>query len=938
MLTYKTVIIIIIIIIYDINENCSQSHFKSFGSTDDSSYKPVDGSEIIYEDNVLSGATNPQYLNNPSHTFPTVLPPSSALAKTLPGESICHITSSRPPSYGQIGLILSPNEKDSFTISVPSINYLVNGSEAKIIEANVLGDAITLSSEDENDSQSCFNTIKNEKESPLFTSTSTLIKPIVFLPDDDSDLLFKVLNTMENSSYEPATKKRKGHKVNTLSKILSVPPKTIAEESKFSTLSSTSEDPIVILSDGENDSQSLIKTFESMDDSSCEPNTKQIKGHKTNILSKTSTFSSPASTFSTSTIPDDSNEKSQDIKFCYMNLFESKGNIHNVMDFENETIYQDKNLSETLDPIHTPLSSCSSAQTCPPMLPSTKLEEVPICTSFNANDLLLYSSKTTLVDDSRNEPIKSEIFSEENILFEKSKHNKSTKINITTTLPITAISSSLISSTKSLTTTSVKPPSTYELSSMYTEKPSVKDSNLDLSTFKFKDYSCYKSFGNEIINEDVTVSKAISRQCNKSMNVKRTTCSYTSVTIPKTSITQPSTKSTTTLVSTSFTQPSPFVQPTKYSRRSIILSVSEKGETLYSIPCKLMNVSSSEPTAESEIIDEDVTLSENISRQCYTSMNINLNAHTSASSPVISNTNSPSIASIILPSKTYTALSSLPLTQQYMKCVINPRPNPAIFKGVDSTSEQYEQKVNSSFKAIFERDVIIDKDVMVSAAICSQSNEPINNSIATRAVKNTTVKMKSSVQTSSSPQPNVSFPNVNLPKINKENQKERIDREIFHVSKRLDIPINNVKIKVNDALTTFKNVKNFPYDISSLTVLPVVLDPESGNTATRSPQVYKLDSRDLTEAYKQDKIEDVMAEVTKVMPTWGLCVDFLDGTTKVVCMAVNSDSFPFVDKTIILDSELNATVYIRRSLKKEFCKQLRDVSDVINLILEIDHL
>jgi len=365
-----------------------------------------------------------------------------------------------------------------------------------------------------------------------------------------------------------------------------------------------------------------------------------------------------------------------------------------------------------------------------------------------------------------------------------------------------------------------------------------------------------------------------------------------------------------------------------------------------------MNDSSYFPVDESDLSYESNIMSGVISTQCNDSMNNVESISSTADSPSSLSSTRPSTSST-QPSTSTTqrsTSSTLPIT--FTEVPYNESANENCSQSHLMT---FESMNNSNYSPIAKSE--INYEVDMSEDINLQCNEPINNT-TTMSVEKNAIEERSPKQTNSSPYSKCPSAKVALPKSQANILKEEIERlseiykqsiesepqsrihhEVFLLSKRFDIPIDTLKkMVIDDPLHIFQSELSASITSSMITVSPII-ETKTKNEITGSLDVqYKVENIAKSEPFAKTNLIDLMAELSKTLPSWSLCIVADPPRYVISHMSMNKYDIPILSKSIVLDKHFNAYVYINRCLEHSYCKRCVNAADIINLILEINSL
>jgi len=273
----------------------------------------------------------------------------------------------------------------------------------------------------------------------------------------------------------------------------------------------------------------------------------------------------------------------------------------------------------------------------------------------------------------------------------------------------------------------------------------------------------------------------------------------------------------------------------------------------------------------------------------------------------------------------------------------------------------YESINDSSYIPVAESEISYGINIL-SEAISRQCNESINSITTTKSVEQNADEKKSlNKQTNSSPRSkcpnaNVSFQKNNsnkprkafkrLSEIHKESiefrSQLRIDHEILLLSKRFNIPFDELKKTVlEDPLSVFRSKYSALTTPSMFTVSPIVksVATKSKDRITGSVDAeYKVEPIREKAAYEKTNLVDLMAELSKTMPSWCLCIVTDPPRYVISHISINKYGVPFANKSIVLDECFRASVYINQCLEYTYCKSYVTAAEIINLIKDLNSL
>lgn len=273
----------------------------------------------------------------------------------------------------------------------------------------------------------------------------------------------------------------------------------------------------------------------------------------------------------------------------------------------------------------------------------------------------------------------------------------------------------------------------------------------------------------------------------------------------------------------------------------------------------------------------------------------------------------------------------------------------------------FEPVNDSSYLSVPESEISYGISIL-SEAISRQCNETMNNSTKTDSSKQDIYEMMFSPKKSnSSPQPLLPNAILQSHKNNKTMPKEKdkyssefcnqssetklpphMDHELCLLSKRFNIPIDVLKKTVLDEpLSIFQ--KNYSASVtpSMIRVTPIVNDIEakSKDHVTGNLDVeYKLDPIRESVAYEQTNLKDLMTELSKTMPSWSLSIVTNPPRYVISHMSINKYGVPIANKSIVLDSNFRASVYINQCLEHKYCKLCSTATEIINLIKDLNSI
>lgn len=121
-------------------------------------------------------------------------------------------------------------------------------------------------------------------------------------------------------------------------------------------------------------------------------------------------------------------------------------------------------------------------------------------------------------------------------------------------------------------------------------------------------------------------------------------------------------------------------------------------------------------------------------------------------------------------------------------------------------------------------------------------------------------------------------------------------------------------------------------------VMPIIKAKWRDHTTGNLDVQYKVDPVRNSEAYEQTNLIDVMAELTKKMPSWSLCIVTNPPRYAISDMLINKYGVTYINKSIVLDRTCNASVYINCMLDNSYCKHYVNAADIINVILDLNSL
>lgn len=307
-----------------------------------------------------------------------------------------------------------------------------------------------------------------------------------------------------------------------------------------------------------------------------------------------------------------------------------------------------------------------------------------------------------------------------------------------------------------------------------------------------------------------------------------------------------------------------------------------------------------------------------------------------------------------------TTVSSMPMTDDVVNNEKDP-PSPLIsFKTVPITSYLMDPMVPES-------EISYGMDIL-SEAISRQCKESMNNSIQRNLPEQDLNKVSSPPKKSNcSPQPQL--PNavappqkpINTSRANKTTSKKagknssgfckkivetelqvRLDNEINLLSKRFNIPIESLKkLVVDEPLSVFQT--KYPNLVSSslVKVSPIVKNVEAKSKDYISGNLdveYKIDPIRESSAYEKTNLQDLMTELSKTMPSWSLSIVSNPSRYVLSHMSINKNGIPFANKSIVLDRNFRASVYINQSLKQSYSKRYTTPTEIVNLIKELNSI
>jgi len=191
-------------------------------------------------------------------------------------------------------------------------------------------------------------------------------------------------------------------------------------------------------------------------------------------------------------------------------------------------------------------------------------------------------------------------------------------------------------------------------------------------------------------------------------------------------------------------------------------------------------------------------------------------------------------------------------------------------------------------------------------------------------------------------------PSVVLPHDQNEPQPlcrdETFDREITLISNRFNVPRDTLRnIIERESVPVFCEKYSDTVTLSMVTVSPVVsMMTNEGQHMSRwdsdgaASVEYKIEPARQSAAYEKNNLKDTMVEISKAMPSWSLSIVADPPRYVISHMSIETHGTPVADKSVVLDRQFRASVYIDQRLEYKYCQRYTTASEIVNLIKELD--
>lgn len=173
-----------------------------------------------------------------------------------------------------------------------------------------------------------------------------------------------------------------------------------------------------------------------------------------------------------------------------------------------------------------------------------------------------------------------------------------------------------------------------------------------------------------------------------------------------------------------------------------------------------------------------------------------------------------------------------------------------------------------------------------------------------------------------------------------------VEREIFLISKRFNIPAKTLrKMILEQSVLVFNEKYSKSITPSMITVSPIVVmnaeigskQTQTGNSKNETVNIeYKVEPIRASVVYEKTNLKDLMDELSKTMPSWSLSV--VPNTQRYVISqtSIDMNGVPIMNKSILLDKYFRALVFINQCTTYKYCKRYGTVSEIVDLIKELN--
>lgn len=169
------------------------------------------------------------------------------------------------------------------------------------------------------------------------------------------------------------------------------------------------------------------------------------------------------------------------------------------------------------------------------------------------------------------------------------------------------------------------------------------------------------------------------------------------------------------------------------------------------------------------------------------------------------------------------------------------------------------------------------------------------------------------------------------------------ERDVMLLSKRVGVPRDELARAIeSDAIPVFRRRFSGLFTPDMMTVSPVVYTRSSGAPGTgpvrkRGCVGYGVEPARCSAACGAASLKHLMDELTKTMPSWVLHVVAEPRPWYVISrMTVDAYGTPAVDRSVVLDGQLRASVYVDGRLDYVHCKRYGTATEIVNLINELN--
>lgn len=250
---------------------------------------------------------------------------------------------------------------------------------------------------------------------------------------------------------------------------------------------------------------------------------------------------------------------------------------------------------------------------------------------------------------------------------------------------------------------------------------------------------------------------------------------------------------------------------------------------------------------------------------------------------------------------------------------------------------------------------------ILSEAISRQCSESNNKGIKKKSQVENEIK-SSPKKTNSNPQSKTISAEISSQKVNKSTPRKmkyaaklyeqsieatlqaNLEHGLHILSKRFNIPLGSLKkTVVDDPLAVFQKKYSESITPSMVTISPIVKDVETKFNYTKYVSgnldvEYKIEPIRESAAYEKTNLKDLMAELSKTMPSWSLSIVTNPSRYIISHMSINMYGVPSANKCIVLDRYFRASVYINQCLEYTYCKRYTTATEIINLIKTLNSL